>query len=80
MKTKLVFSTETKDTEQWTDLPFIPRIHEWVNALDILKPDEIEKIKHSAKCWSGVRGIVESIKHKHDNNEFCVEVLIWCED
>ena len=53
MKPKLVFSTETKDTEQWTYLPFIPRMHEWVNVINVLNPDEIEKTKHSAKCRSG---------------------------
>jgi len=41
MKTKLIFSTETKDFEQWTDLPFIPRINEWLNVADILKNEEI---------------------------------------
>jgi uncharacterized protein YqcC (DUF446 family) len=80
MKTKLIFSTETLDTEQWTDLPFVPRMHEWFNVNDILKPDEVENIKQSANCWSGVRGTVESVEYKHDANEFYSEIFIWCED
>lgn len=80
MKTKLVFSTETLDTEQWTDLPFIPRLSEWLNVLALLKDEEIKKIKTSAHCWSGIRGTVQSVEYRHDNNEFYTEIFIWCED
>jgi hypothetical protein len=80
MKTKLIFSTETKDTEQWTDLPFIPRINEWFNVLDILKKEEIIDIMHSARCWSCIRGTVQSVEYRHDGNAFYVEVFVWCED
>lgn len=80
MKTKLVLSTETSDTEQWTDLPFVPRMYEWLNVQDILKSDEVENIKHSATCWSGIRGSIESVEYKHDDNEFYVEIYVWCED
>jgi hypothetical protein len=80
MKTKLIFSTKTKDTEQWTDIPVIPRLSEWINISDILREKEIVRIKQSAQCWSGVRGIVQSVEYRHDNNEFYVVIFIWCED
>ena len=80
MKTKLVFSTETLITEQWTTLPFIPRINDWFNVHDILKADEVENIKFSAHCWAGVRGTVLSVEYHHDDNEFYAEIIIWCED
>jgi hypothetical protein len=80
MTTKLIFSTSTNSTYYWTDLPFIPRVNELVNVQDILKEEEIEDIKTSAKCWSGIRGIVQSVEYRHDDNEFFAEVSIWCED
>jgi len=80
MKTKLIFSTETKDTEQWTSLPFIPRLNEWVNIGDILKPTELMEIKQSAQCWSGIRGTIQSVEYRHDDNDFYVEIYVWCED
>jgi hypothetical protein len=80
MKTKLIFSTEAKDMEQWSYLPFVPRINEWFNLKDILKPEELKEIKASAYCWSGVRGIVQSIEYRHNDNDFYVEIFIWCED
>jgi hypothetical protein len=80
MKAKLIFSTETKETEQWTDLPFMPRINEWLNLQDILKKEEIIDILHSARCWSGIRGVVQSIEYRHDDNDFYAEVFVWCED
>jgi hypothetical protein len=80
MKTKLIFSTETKDTECWTDLTFVPRVHEWFNVQDILKDEELEMIKKSAICWSGAKGIIQSVEYRRDSNDFYVEVFIWCED
>jgi len=80
MKTKLIFSTETIDTEQWTDLPFIPRTNEYFNVSDILKKEEIVVIQQSAYCWSGIRGIIQSIEYRHNDDEFYAEVIIWCED
>jgi hypothetical protein len=50
MKTKLIFSTKTKDLEQWFDLPFVPRISEWVNVVELLKKEDILDILHSAHC------------------------------
>lgn len=80
MKTKFIFSTETKDTEQWTDLPFVPRINEWINVVDMLKKEELGAILQSAKCWSGYRGAIQSVEYRHDNNDFYAEVFVWCED
>ncbi len=80
MKTKLVFSTETTDTECWTDLPFIPRIDEWFNVVDILKEEEIRHIHKSAYCWTGIRGTVQSVEYRHNNNDFYAEIYVWCED
>lgn len=79
MKTKLIFSTEANDTVQWTFFSFIPRIGEWLNVHDILKKDEIENIKASAYSWPGIRGKIESVEYRHDDNDFYVEIIIWCE-
>jgi hypothetical protein len=80
MKTLLIFSTETKDIEQWTNLPFIPRINEWFNLRDILLPREIESIRQLAHSWSGIKGAVQTVEYRHDDNDFYAEVLIRCED
>jgi len=80
MKTKLIFSTETKDIEKWTDLPFVPRISEWFNVQTILKETDIEAIKKSALCWSGIRGIIQSVEYLQIDNVFYTEIFIWCED
>lgn len=80
MKTKLIFSTEKKETEHWTDIPFIPRINEWINVADILKKEEIIKIYQSATCWSNSRGIIQSVEYRHDDNDFYIEITVWCED
>lgn len=80
MKANLIISPQSKSTEFWTDLPFIPRTGDWFNLLDILTAEEITEIKVSAKCWSGVRGEVKSVEYRHDDNEFYVELVIRCED
>jgi len=80
MKTKLIFSTQSKNTEQWTNLPFVPRINEWFNLADVLKPKEINAIQLSAYSWSGNRGTVQSVEYRHDNNDFYVEIFVLCED
>ena len=80
MKTKLIISTESKDIECWNDLPFIPRINEWVNVVDILKKEEIDDMLQSAHCWSGIRGIVQSVEYRRDDTDFYVELYVWCED
>jgi len=80
MKIKLIFSTKTKNFEQWTNAPFIPRLCEKINLLDILKPEEVQKIKDSAPCWSGVKGTIHSVEYRHDDSDFYVEIYVWCED
>jgi len=80
MKSKLVFETETKDHEFLTELPLIPRLNEWINVPDFLKDLELETIKQSALCWSGVKGIVEAIEYRRTKNEIYTEILVWCED
>lgn len=80
MKTKLVFSTEKEDFEHWFHLPMVPRLKEWVNVQDILKPEEILKIKESAFCWSSERGSIQSVEYRYDKKAYYVEVFIWCED
>jgi len=80
MKTKLVLSTEKIETEQWTDLPFIPRMDDWFNVKDILTTEEIDDIKKNAFSWSGEKGKVQSIEYRHDDNDYYVEVCIKCED
>jgi hypothetical protein len=80
MKTKLIFSTETQDTGQWIDLPFIPRLNEWINVVDILKKEELVQIWQSAHCWSGIRGTVQSVEYRCDDQGFYIEVYVWCED
>ena len=80
MKTKLIFSTEKIETDYWTNLPFIPRVNELINVCDILKKEEIDEIKKTANCWSGTHGKVKSVEYRHDDDEFYVELNIWCED
>jgi len=76
MKTILIITTESQRTEFWTDLPFTPRVGEWFNLQDILSADEIAQIKASALCWSGIRGVIQSVEYRHDDNEFYVEISI----
>lgn len=80
MKTKLIFSTEKKDLEYLTDLPFIPRINEWLNVVDILEKEVVVQIYQSATCWSSSRGTIISVEYRYDDNEFYVEIYVWCED
>jgi hypothetical protein len=80
MNTKLILSTERKDTEYWVDLPFVPRINEWMNVQDILKSSELQGILNSTHCWSGVRGVIQSVEYRFQNNEYYAEIFIWCED
>jgi hypothetical protein len=78
MKTKLILSTQTKNYEYWTHLPFIPRINEFINLKDILKKDEIESIQQSSINWDGEKASVQSIEYRHDDNDFYAEVIICC--
>jgi hypothetical protein len=80
MKTKLIFSTVSKEIEIWKNLSFIPQILDWFNVKEILNSKELEIIKQSAKRWSGIWGIVEFVEDKFNDNESYAEVFIWCED
>jgi hypothetical protein len=80
MKTKLILLTENKKLVCWTELPFNHRINELLNVQDILKKEEIDEIKQSAKQWSGITGIIKSIEYRHDDNDYFTEVRIWCEN
>jgi hypothetical protein len=79
MKTKLIFSTGSLDMEQWTDLPFIPRINELLNVKDILKKDEIENIRTASHFWPGIRGKIQTVEYRHDDDVFYVEIRILCD-
>ncbi len=80
MNSKFVFSTEAKDVYFNRDVPFVPRINEWVNVAELLSEQELEGIKRSANCWSGVHGVVQSVEYRQSNNNTYAEVFIWCED
>ena len=80
MKTKLILSTDNKNIDLWTDLFFIPRLKEWINVKDLLKDDELRELKSASKNWSGIRGCVESIEYRHDDNDFFAEIHVLCED
>jgi hypothetical protein len=80
MRTKLIFSTEKKDTEYWKELPFIPRTHEWINVSEFLSNKEIAPILNASKCWSGERGFIESVEYRFDNQQYYTELIVWCED
>jgi hypothetical protein len=72
--------TETKDYESWKELPFIPKINEWINVPEFLKEDEFSIVKQSANCWSGSKGVIESVEYRSDNNNYYNEIIVWCED
>jgi|WetSurMetagenome_2_1015567.scaffolds.fasta_scaffold1556531_1 hypothetical protein len=80
MKTKLVLITDTDQIECITELGIVPQMHEWFNLQDILKPVELEKIKQTANCWSGLQGTIEFVEFKQDNNDFYPEIHVLCED
>lgn len=80
MKTKLQFATETDAYDVWTQLSFVPRINEYFNVQDLLKKEEIARIKTTAQSWSGTKGIVQSIEYRHDDNDFYTEIVIRCKD
>jgi hypothetical protein len=80
MRTKLVFSTAKRDIEYWKELPFTPRIQEWINVFEFLNKNEIHPILSSSECWSGERGFIESVEYRFDNRNYYTEVIVWCED
>jgi hypothetical protein len=80
MKTKIFFSTETNDSDFWFDLPIIPRIGEFFNAKDFLDTKQLFAIQETANCWSGNRGLVQSVQYCKNVEEMYVEIFVWCED
>lgn len=80
MKTKIVFSTETSDNDFWFELPIIPRIGEFLKANDFLDDKQLYTIQKNANCWSGNKGLVQSVEYCKDNDEIYVEMYVWCED
>jgi hypothetical protein len=51
-----------------------------MNIRDILMDGEIMQIIQTSHVWNGNKGIVQSVEYRHDDNDFYVEVIIWCED
>jgi len=80
MKVKFLFSTESMDLEYWTNLPFIPHLKEWFNVQDMLNTQDLAKVIKSANCWSGERGLVQSVEYRFDGTDFFSEIIVWCED
>ena len=77
MQTKLIFSTENKDLESWLELPFVPRIGEWVTVPEFVKDQDFLEIKKSANCWSGSKGKVETVDYRKNSNGHHVEIIVW---
>jgi hypothetical protein len=80
MKIKMIAANERRDTDFQIDCPFIPRINEWINIHDLLSVEQINEIKKSAFCWSGEKGIVQSVEYRRNGGDFFVELYVWCED
>jgi len=80
MKTRLVFSTETKDMAHFIELPFIPRVGEWLRVPDFLDGQQLSEIQHSSHCWSGIRGVVQSVEYRKYGYDLVAEIHVWCED
>ena len=80
MKQRMIFSTETADMECLFELPFVPRIGEWIRLTDILDSKQVLTIQKTAVCWSGERGVVQSVEYCKNNDDFHTEIYVWCED
>jgi len=80
MKTKIVFSTETSDSDFWFDLPIIPRIGEFLKAKDFIDANQLFAIQETANCWSGDKGLVQSVEYCKNDDGMYVEMYVWCED
>jgi hypothetical protein len=82
IKTKFIFSTEKRDHEEWMDIPIVPRINEWIDVQSFFnsRVETLEHIKCAAICWSGIRGIVQSVEYKYLENGCFPEIVVWCED
>jgi hypothetical protein len=80
MKTRIVFSTETNDSDFMFDLPIIPRIGEYFKVNDFLNLTQLAAIKETAQCWSGNKGLVQSVEYCKNDDGVFVELYVWCED
>jgi hypothetical protein len=80
MQTKFIFSTENNDLESWLELPFVPRIGEWIAVPELIEEKDYLEIKRTANCWSGHKGVTETVYYRKGNNGCYAEVMVWCED
>lgn len=80
MKTKIIFSTENFDKEFWSEMPILPRIGESLRVCNFVSPDILNEIKSKTNCWSGERGLIQSLEYCKNNDEIFVEMFVWCED
>ena len=78
--TKFIFSTESKDFELWKDVPYIPRIKDLINVPEFVCEDDLLNIVQAANCWSGTRGVVESVEYRNRADGYYTEIIVWCED
>lgn len=80
MKTKLICSTEKGEVGIWTDLPVLPQINHWIRVKEFVNEEEYKKIIQLAECWSGEKGVIESVEFRKNNEMHFMELLVWCED
>jgi hypothetical protein len=80
MKIRMIAANERRDTDFQIDYPYVPRINEWVNIRDMLPAEKVDEIKKSASCWSGEKGIVQSVEYRRTESDFFIELYVWCED
>ena len=80
MKAKVVFATETSDKVTCLDFPVIPRTGETIKVNNFFGKSAYDEIKKSALCWSGERGVIQSVEYSKNEDGFYVEMYVWCED
>jgi hypothetical protein len=80
MRTKLILSTKKTEVEHWIDLPFVPRLGEYLAVNEMIDENSLKILRFSADSWSGQSGLIERVEHHLDNQGSYVEMLIWCED
>lgn len=81
MKLRIIISTETADKESLLiEYPVVPKIGEWIRLTDILDSKQVLAIQKTAVCWSGERGVVQSVEYRKDEDGFYAEIYLWCED
>ena len=81
MRQRLIISTETTDKDYLLiEFPVVPRMGEWIRMTDILDSTQVLAIQKTAVCWSGERGLVQSVEYRKDEEGFYAEIYVWCED